>query len=78
MAKCPECKNEIKTLAYRCTSISGGTFSIDKNGWGDCSEDYDEPQSYEYYCPECGGNVFSDETAAISFLKGGGHGNHSA
>lgn len=79
--RCPECKAEIKYLKYRTWTTSVHTNRVYLSDDGETLEEDDadveyndngnwEPDEVAYICPECDATLFTDEEAAIDFLKG--------
>ena len=70
MAKCPKCEAEIGRLMWSGTQVQMGTF--ERASDGTCYVDEDpvahEMETEEFFCPECGEQLFDDQSEAEDFL----------
>lgn len=71
MAKCPKCQAEIGRLMWSGTQVQMGSYERASNGT--CYVDEDpvahEMQSEEFFCPECGDQIFDCQDDAENFLS---------
>lgn len=67
-AKCPKCKETIKSLDYVEKQIQIGSFTLDGGHEEEVFEA--DSESIEYSCPECNKTLCTDEDEAGRILKG--------
>ncbi len=68
MARCPNCKAEIDRLVFEETKIYSGTIEVVNRQVSTDTEHSDTGTHFD--CPRCNVEVATEETVAVSILKG--------
>ncbi len=67
MPSCPYCYKELDHLRFEMGQTSAGTFTTSQGHEYDCQVG-GGPDWEDYFCPECGTSLFTEQQEAEDFL----------